>query len=33
MSEELINLGESIFNEIDQNDYLNSIYDNIGPRS
>lgn len=27
MSEELINLGESIFNEIDQNDYLNSIYD------
>lgn len=29
MSEELINLGESIFNEIDQNDYLNSIYDNM----
>ena len=29
MSEELINLGESIFNDIDQNDFLNSIYDNM----
>lgn len=29
MNEELINLGESIFNDIDQNDFLNSIYDNM----
>ena len=29
MSDELIQLGEAIFNEIDQNDFLNSIYDNM----
>lgn len=29
MSGELIQLGEAIFNEIDQNDFLNSIYDNM----
>ena len=29
MSESMVNLGESIFNEIDHNDFLNSIYDNM----
>ena len=29
MSESLINLGDAIFNEIDNNDFLNSIYDNM----
>ena len=29
MNETMINLGEAIFNEIDNNDFLNSIYDNM----